>query len=122
MTKILFVWEQFATFQEALKKFKRAACIYMLTDKDGRILRIGESGNLRSRYNGGTGWMVEAALHGSGNLVYVAAAPIDQKIRRDAEATLTFRYQPPYCQRDKLLAPVEPVDIEHTGDVPRGMV
>ncbi len=122
MTKILFVWEKFANFQDALKKFKRASCIYLLTDKDGRILRIGESGNLRSRYNGGTGWMVEAALHGSGNLVFVAAAPVEQKVRRYAEAFLTFKYQPPYCQQNKLVAPVEPLEIEHRGEVPRGMV
>ena len=93
MTKVLFVWEKFANFQEALKKFKGVACIYVLTDKDGRILRIGESGNLRSRYRGGTGWMVEADMHGSGNLVFVTAARIEEKIRKSAEALLTFRYQ-----------------------------
>ena len=74
-------------------------------DKDGRILRIGESGNLRSRYRGGTGWMVEAALHGSGNSVFVAAAPIEEKIRKSAEAFLIFKYQPPFCQQNKLAAP-----------------
>lgn len=88
----------------------------------GHILRIGESGNLRSRYRGGTGWMVEAAMHGSGNLVFVAAARIEEKIRKSAEALLTFRYQPPYCEQNKLIAPVELPEIEHTGDVPRGMV
>jgi hypothetical protein len=69
MTKVLLIWEKFVNFQDALKKFKGVGCIYVLADKDGRILRIGESGNLRSRYRGGTGWMVEAALHGSGNSV-----------------------------------------------------
>jgi hypothetical protein len=122
MRRILFVWEKFGNFQDALKKFKRVACIYLLTDKDGRILRIGESGNLRSRYRGGTGWMVEAALHGSGNIVFVAAAPIEEKIRKSAEAILTFKYQPPYCQQNKLVAPVESLEIENTGEVPRGMI
>lgn len=122
MTKIVFVWEKFANFQDALKKFKGLPCIYMLTDKDGRILRIGESGNLRSRYRGGTGWMVEAALHGSGNVVLVAAAPIEETIRKSAEALLTFRYQPPYCQQNKLFAPLEALEIAHRGEVPRGMV
>jgi hypothetical protein len=122
MRKVLFVWEKFANFQDALKKFKRIPCIYVLTDKDGRILRIGESGNFRSRYRGGTGWMVEAAMHGSGNLVFVSAAPIEEKIRKFAEAFLTFKYQPPYCQQNKLVAPVESMEIEHTGEVPGGMV
>ena len=120
--KISFNWQRFVTFQEALKKHKGVACLYVLTDKEERILRIGESGCLRSRYRGGTGWMVEAAMHGSGNIVFVAAAPADQKIRQSAEALLTYRHQPPYCQRDKLVPPVEPLEIEHQGDVPRGML
>jgi len=99
MTKIPLVWKKFANFQDALKRFKGVSCIYVLTDRDGRILRIGESGNLRSRYRGGTGWMVEAALHGSGNMIFVAEAPIEDQIRKSAEALLIFKYQPPYCQK-----------------------
>jgi hypothetical protein len=33
-------WERFNTFQDALKKFKRVACLYVLADKDERILRF----------------------------------------------------------------------------------
>jgi hypothetical protein len=106
MNRFVLVWEQFDTFQAALKQFKRSACLYVLTDKEERILRIGESGDLRSRYRGGTGWMVEAALHESGNKIFVAPAPADEATRRTIEAWLTFKHQPRYCQRDKLVAPV----------------
>lgn len=121
LTKVLFTWQKFTTFQEALKKHKGIACLYVLTDKDENILRIGESGCLRSRYRGGTGWMVEAAMHGSGNIIFVAAAPVEQKMRQSAEALLTYRHQPPYCQRDKMIPPVVLLAIEHQGDVPRGL-
>jgi hypothetical protein len=95
MNTFVLVWERFDTFQAALKKFKRSACLYVLTDKDEHIFRIGESGDLRSRYRGGTGWMVEAALHGSGNKVFDAPAPADEATRRSVEAWPTFKCQPP---------------------------
>jgi hypothetical protein len=120
MNRFVLVWEQFDTFQAALKKFKRSACLYVLTDKEERILRIGESGDLRSRYRGGTGWMVEAALHESGNKIFVAPAPADEGTRRAIEAWLTFKHQPRYCQRDKCVAPVGAWHIEHTGRTPQG--
>jgi hypothetical protein len=107
-------------FSRRAKNFKRSACLYVLADKDEHIFRIGESGNLRNRYRGGTGWMVEAALHGSGNKIFAAPAPADEETRRSVEAWLTFKHQPQYCQQEKCVAPVGAWHIEHTGDVPRG--
>ncbi len=66
--------------------------------------------------------MVEAAMYESGNIVFVAAAPVEQRIRQSVEALLTYRYQPPFCQQNKLIPPTESLEIEHRGDVPRGMV
>lgn len=86
MNTFVLVWEPFLTFRAALKKFKRLPCLYGLTDKEERILRIGESGDLRSRYRGRTGWMVEAALHESGNKIFPAPAPADEATRRSIEA------------------------------------
>jgi hypothetical protein len=57
--------ERFHTFQEALKRFRRLPCFYLLIDRDDRILRLGESGNLRARYKGGTDcalWLREENL------------------------------------------------------------
>src|SRR5262245_52800635 len=90
--KMTLHWERFKTFQEALIRFRRLPCIYLLADTDDRILRIGESGNLRARYKGGTGWMVEAALSGSGKQVFAAQATADEVTRRSAEAWLTYTY------------------------------
>lgn len=64
--------------------------------------------------------MVEAAMHGSGNLVFVAPARMEQKIRKSAEAILTFRYQPPYCQQNKLIAPVIPWKLNTREKFPQG--
>lgn len=58
------------------------------------------------------------ALSGSGKKIYAAAAPSDQLTRRSAEAWMTFRYQPEFCQQDKELPPLEEWHVEHVGDVP----
>jgi hypothetical protein len=115
-------WERFNTFQEALKQFRLLPCLYLLIDTDDRILRIGESADLRARYRGGTGWMVEAALYRSGKTVFAAQAPPEERTRRSVEGWLTFRYQPQFCQRDKELPPLEEWQVEHTGDVPRALL
>jgi hypothetical protein len=57
----------------------------MLTDKNGLILKIGESSNLWERYKGGTGNTLDAALHGSDKYVFVAAAPSDANERKTIE-------------------------------------
>lgn len=116
MTKVEFVWERFANVQDAPKKFKSIAGLYMLTYKEGRILGIGESGNLRNLYRGGTGWMVEAALHGSGNLVFIAAARIEEKIRKSAEVPPHLQVSAAVLSTNQLIAPVECLEIEHTGE------
>ncbi len=78
--KVLFRWQRFTTFQDALKKHKGVACLYVLTDREEKVLRIGESACLRSRYRGGTGWMVEAAMHDSGNIVFLSRPrPLSKK-------------------------------------------
>jgi hypothetical protein len=118
---VVLLWKQFSTFREARKAFKAEPCIYAVTDAMGRILKIGESGNLWRRYWGGTGYTLDAALHGSGNLVFAAPAPPDRLERCAIEAALIFRCQPPYCIQ-RLSAPSAPlVRLEHHGQVPSGL-
>ena len=85
VAEVVLTWERFGTFREARKRFRRVPCIYVLTDKDGTILRIGESDDLWQRYVGGTGWMVDAALRGSRKVVFGAEAPADLAARRRIE-------------------------------------
>ena len=52
------------------------ACIYIQTDQQGNPIRIGKaSQGLEARYRGGTGYAIDAAMHSSNNLVFVAAVP-----------------------------------------------
>ena len=120
MPDAVLAWERFDTFRLARKRFRQVPCIYVLTDKDGSILRVGESDDLWQRYVGGTGWMVDAALHGSGKVIFAAQAPADLATRRRIEAALIFRCQPEFCVQHRGAAPSLVPEIEHRGDVPDG--
>ena len=121
MADVVLTWERFDTFRRARERFRAKPCIYVLTDASGTVLRVGESDDLWQRYFGGTGWMVEAALHGSGNVVFGAEAPADRSARRRVEAALIFRCQPAYCVQNKLVASALAPSIEHQGDIPPGL-
>src|SRR5438552_3549806 len=81
VSPVVLLWKQFPTFREARTAFKAKPCIYAVTNSTGHILKIGESSNLWRRYWGGTGYTLDAALHGSGNLVFGAPAPQDKSER-----------------------------------------
>jgi len=115
---VVLLWKQFLTFREARKAFKAKPCIYAVTNSEGRILKIGESRNLWRRYWGGTGYTLDAALHGSGNLVFVAPAPRDKSERCAIEAALIFTCQPPYCVQGISNPSAQLVSLEHHGQVP----
>src|SRR5207249_3914354 len=117
---VVLLWRQFRTFREAREAFK-TPCIYALTGRDGRILKIGQSRNLWKRYSGGTGYTLDAALHGSGNLVFAAPAPSDRSERLAIEATLIFTCQPLYCVQSVSSLFAQPVPVEHHGQVPVGL-
>ena len=120
MADVVLTWERFDTLRQARKRFRRLPCIYVLADKDGAILRIGESDDLWERYVGGTGWMVDAALHGSGKVIFAAEAPADLAARRRVEASLILRCQPKFCVHHKMGTALAS-EIRHGGDVPHGL-
>ncbi len=99
MPDVVLTWERFGTFRRARTRFSRVPCIYVLADEDGTILRVGESDDLWQRYVGGTGWVVDAALHGSGKVMFDAEAPTDLATRRRTESALIFRCQSEFCFR-----------------------
>ncbi len=70
---ITLKWEKFDRLTEARARFRRTPCVYAQTDKKGNVVRIGKAGQgLEPRYRGGTGYAVDAGMHASGNLIYVA--------------------------------------------------
>ena len=114
-------FQRFASFLDARKAFRARPCIYVQTDSEENVLRIGECDNLWERYRGGTAYTVVAAGHGSGNLFFIADEPQDRKERCLLEATLIHALQPRYNNQHMKYPPKNPCDYTFTGDVPRGV-
>ena len=112
---------RFPSFIEARKAFRARPCIYMQTDRDENLLRIGECDNLWARYRGGTAYTLDAAGHGAGNLYFVADAPQDRKERCRLEATLIYALKPRYNNQHMKRPPADPSQYSFAGDVPRGL-
>ena len=66
-------WQKFDRLTEAGWAFRDKSCVYAQTDSDGNAIRVGKaSKGLKKRYWGGDGYAMDAAMHTSGNLVFVA--------------------------------------------------
>ena len=88
--EVVLNWQRFPEFIEARTKFARVPCVYVQTDKEGKPIRIGKaSKGMQSRYWGGTGYTVGAAMHNAGNFVFVA--PVAESICGDVESELIWR-------------------------------
>lgn len=113
-------WHCFDRLTAARAAFATTPCVYAQTDRDRSVIRVGKAGGgLGPRYRGGTGYTIDAAMHESGNLVFVAAVPAD--LVEAVEATLIWE------NRDRLVYNnigrkrqlVEAVAVLHRGDTPR---
>ncbi len=124
-------WTRFESFlkaQDALRaefvfKGRRLKAgtpsVYLLTDRDEQaVLRVGQTGlGLLEEYKTGVRYLIEAAMHRSGNRVFVAEAPENKDQREDIERTLIKTYDPLFNPERR--EPRSQVVIEHLGDVPR---
>jgi len=135
MDKTVLEWKRFDSFLKAQEASRRKLvddikgkeklvsfpCIYAFLDREEKIvLRIGETGaGLLKEYKTGVRYVIEAAMHGSGNRVYVAEAPADKSERKAIQDTLIYNYQPRFNEQEKKYRPTRPVNIEHRGDIPR---
>lgn len=71
-------WQKFSKLTAARSRFARVSCVYVQADASGCPVRIGRaSEGLDARYHGGTGYALDAAMHGSQNVVFVAEVPPD---------------------------------------------
>src|SRR6202023_518148 len=114
-------FERFLTFVEARKAFRSRQCIYVQTDRDENLLRIGECDDMWARYRGGTAYTLDAAGYGAGNLYFVADAPKERKERRRLEATLIYDFKPRYYNHHVKRSPVESTEYSFAGEIPRGL-
>ena len=115
-SSVLLAWSRFERLTAARAAFKLIPCLYVQTDASRQILRIGKAGEgLESRYRGGTGYALDAAMYGSGNLVFVAA-PDTPAFLDDLERQLLVDERPRY--NNQFPPPTRRFRIRHTGDVP----
>ncbi len=115
---VILDWQCFDSLTAARAVFGVSPCVYVQADADGRPVRIGKaSKGLHVRYRGGTGWALDAAMHRSGNVIYVAGLGADLVDLVEAHLIWTHRADLAYNQVGKRRAPAS-VSIEHCGDGP----
>jgi hypothetical protein len=117
---IVLDWHRYNRLTEARQVVGTSSVVYVQADPTGKPLRVGKaSKGLHARYRGGTGWAIDAAMHASQNVIFVAK--VDAEVVDAVEATLiwTHREQLPYNNIGKRVAPIL-LRVEHRGDVPSG--
>jgi hypothetical protein len=112
-------WQKFTRFIDARSRFARIPCIYVQADSQGHPIRIGKaSEGLEVRYRGGTGYAIDAAMHGSGNIIFVAA--VEKQLCGYVENELIWQGRRclTYNNFGKLVPPVRRVSVSHLGTPP----
>ncbi|SRR5581483_1163190 len=117
--RVKLQWSKYSKLTEARTVFPHHACVYVLADKQGRPLRVGQaSKGLDKRYRGGTGYSMDAAMHESGNCVFVA--PVDAGLCKAVEDELIWQGRQVliYNNYGKLKPPLQRIAVEHSGESP----
>lgn len=112
-------WQCFPSMTAARDAFRDSPCVYAQANDDGVVVRVGKaSKGLNARYRGGTAWAIDAAMDGSGNLVFVAG--VDAGDCAAVEATLTGQHREhlPHNDQGERRAPRELVRLQHAGERP----
>jgi len=113
-------WQRFKRLTDARSMFKKKACIYVQTDRSGAPIRVGKaSKGLDARYRGGTGYALDAAMHGSRNSVYVTEVPITQCDLIERFLIWKLRSVLKYNNQGLKRAPTASVRLLHRGTPPR---
>lgn len=119
VVKVVLVWKRFESLTQARSAFSLSCCIYVQADSKGHAIRVGKaSQGLTPRYRGGTGWALDAAMHGSGNVVFVAA--VESALVDAVESRLIWDHREclVYNNIGKLREPSDDLRLVHRGDCP----
>jgi hypothetical protein len=123
MAKVLrpvtLTWERFPTLTAARARFGHRCCVYVQADRRGHAVRVGmASKGLVARYRRGTGYALDAAMHKSGNCVFVAS--VTAGLCGLVGATLIYRHGDslPYNNVGKRVAPTRALELLHEFDAP----
>jgi hypothetical protein len=117
--RVALMWTRFASLTAARQVFGSTPCVYVQADREAHAIRVGKaSKGLHSRYRGGTGWALDAAMHGSDNVVFVA--PVESSVLDAVESTLIWLHRSSllYNRVGRRVAPRQLVALHHEGDVP----
>jgi|SRR6266478_8225550 len=112
-------WHRFTKLIDARTRFAKISCIYVQTDAHGCPIRIGKaSEGLEARYRGGTGYAIDAAMHGSGNLIFVAS--LDKELCECGEDELIWQGRRclSYNNHGKIVPPSRRMLLSHLGTPP----
>lgn len=112
-------WQRCSKLTQARSRFAKTPCVYIQTDAQGCPIRIGKAAEgLEARYRGGTGYAIDAAMHGSGNLVFVAAVERDCCEGVENELIWQGRRCLTYNNQGKRIVPVRRLLLSHSGSPP----
>jgi len=112
-------WHRFTKLTDARSWFAKTSCVYVQADSRGCPIRIGKaSEGLDARYRGGTGYAIDAAMHASGNLVFVAAVEKELCGRIEEELIWQGRRCLTYNNNGKIVAPFRRILLGHFGTPP----
>ena len=117
------LWSRYSTLTAAREAFSTTSCVYVQTDSHANPLRVGKaSKGLETRYRGGTGYALDAAMHESGNLVFVA--PVAADICDAVERELIWHHRDVliYNNVGKKTAPAKRLSLIHQGSSPRFVI
>ena len=120
MEPVKLEWHMFERLTAARSQFPKTPRVYVQTDPARYPLRVGTaSEGLEARYRGGTGYALDAAMHGSGNLVLVAS--VSKELCEPVEAELIWqgRRGLPYNNNGKITPPPRRIRLAHSGTAPR---
>lgn len=113
-------WQRFHKLTAARQQFAKTPCVYIQADQDGHPIRVGmASKGLEVRYRGGTGYAIDAAMHGSNNLVFTAA--VQKELCKEVEDELIWQGRRclAYNNQGKISLPFRRVALLHTGVPPK---
>jgi hypothetical protein len=117
--QVVLKWHQFPKMSAARAQFPSEPCVYVQADRRGRAVRVGmASAEVNARYHGGTAYALDAAMHDSGNLVFVARVPMELVSAVEARLIYGHRGALPYNNVGKLHAPSLPLTLTHSGEAP----
>jgi hypothetical protein len=120
MQELMLEWYKFKKLTEARFKFAKTPCVYVQTDPNGYPIRAGKaSKGLEARYRGGTGYAIDAAMHGSNNLVFIAA--VKKELCKEVEDELIWQGRRclAYNNQGKISQPFSRIALIHRGVPPQ---